>query len=171
MTMNSKLKSTIIDAIKYANTYAEAATGFEKEAFQVALQHYLRMEHDRNMEAPPASSKKLTEQDKNDEKNLEMILHSYEWSSTKIPKLQSIDQYLHLLQIAKNELQIDKLSANEIKIILHEKFRINKTANNISMALMIKVGNYVDRVKTGSAYKYKITINGEKYLNEIMSGD
>ena len=166
------MKRSIIDAIKYANTYAEAATGFEKEAFQVALQHYLKMECHRNIKTKIVPSETFTEQDRNDENNLEMIMHSnYEWSSTNIPKLQPIDQYLYLLQIVKNELQIDKLSADEIKTILHEKFRVNKTVNNIGMALMKRVGNYVDRVKTGSAYKYKITINGEKYLNEVMSGD
>jgi hypothetical protein len=96
---------------------------------------------------------------------------NYEWSNTKIPKLQPIDQYLNLLQIAKNELQIDKLSPDEIKTILQEKFRINKTVNNIGMTLMKKVGNYVDRIKIGNAYQYKITDKGEKYLEEEITGD
>ena len=34
------------DAIKFAMMYANAAPGFEKEAFEVALQHYLNMRKD-----------------------------------------------------------------------------------------------------------------------------
>ena len=65
------------------------------------------MECHRNIKARIVPSETFTEQDRNDENDLEMIMHSnYEWSSTNIPKLQPIDQYLYLLQIVKNEIQI-----------------------------------------------------------------
>ena len=153
--------------------YADAAPGFEKEAFQIALQHYFEMEqYGGGKDISKPRKKESKQKNKEPENKLEIILNSnYDWSLTNIPKLQPIDQYLHMLQIAKKEFGIDKLSTDEIRKILYEKFRITKTVNNIGMTLMKKVGNYVDRIKVGNGYYYKITSNGENYLKEGISGD
>ncbi len=42
--IQDKLKEKVEDSIKFATMYADAAPGFEKEAFQIALQHYFEME-------------------------------------------------------------------------------------------------------------------------------
>jgi hypothetical protein len=113
----------------------------------------------------PESISKIT-----DEQNgLDTILKSdFDWSSTDIPRLTALGQNLLLLKIVKDNFNIDNLSPSEIKAILYEKFRISKTNNAISMSLMENVGKYVDRIRTGSEYSYRITSQGKIKVEEIL---
>ena len=106
------------------------------------------------------------------ENSLDVILKSnYDWSTTNIQKMLPLEQYLTLLRITKNEFDISMLAVDDIKKILNEKFIITKTSNTIGMSLMKKVGKFVDRIKVGNGYCYKITSNGEKHLTEMVESE
>ena len=138
-------------------------------AFQSALQYYLMMENKQTHEPKKKQKKNKTITVTESENKLNTILQGdFDWSLTKIPTLESLGQYLLILQIANNEFQINMLSPEEIKQILNEKFRINKTTNAIGMLLMEQLGNYVDRTKLGKGYYYKITSSGVSYLEKIL---
>jgi len=113
----------------------------------------------------PESIAKIT----NEQNSLGIILKSdFDWSSTDIPRLTALGQNLLLLKIVKDNFNIDNLSPSEIKSILYEKFRISKTNNAISMSLMEKLGKYVDRIRTGNEFSYRITSQGKAKLEEIL---
>ena len=158
------------DAIQFATTFSTAAPDdYKKEAFQVALQYYLN-KSETGKDNKPQNTKKITTQKiQRKENNLEKIFQEeYDWSITQITQLQPLGQYLLLLKIVRDEFNIGILSTDEIKEILNEKFRINKTANAISMSLMAGVGKYVDRVKRGNEYGYRITKKGETHLDKLI---
>lgn len=90
----------------------------------------------------------------------------YDWSSTKISKLEGVAQYLAVVEIAWKEFKIDGITPKQIHDVLFEKFRIPKTPNAISMTLMNVVGKYVDRIKIEGGYKYRITHLGIEFLRQ-----
>ena len=101
---------------------------------------------------------------------VDLILKSdYDWPSTHIPKLVALGEYLLLLKIAKDDFNIDDLSSSEIRTILHEKFRIMKTINAVSMSLMEALGKHVDRIRRGNEFFYKITPQGVSHLENLRS--
>ncbi|MDE2590908.1 MAG: hypothetical protein KGL95_14730 [Patescibacteria group bacterium] len=105
----------------------------------------------------------------NPKDRVDLILQSnYDWPSTNIPKLVALGEYLLLLKIAKDDFNVDDLSSSEIRIILHEKFRISKTINAVSMSLMEALGKYVDRIRRGNEYFYKITPQGRYHLENLQ---
>jgi hypothetical protein len=70
---------------------------------------------------------------------------------------------LGLLRAAKEDLNVDGLSAAAISQTLVDKFRCRITRQAISMALN-RAGRYVNRHKEGGAVIFRIMAPGEEYL-------
>ncbi len=156
------------DAIEYAKKFAEAAPkGFETATYQTALAHYL-VQNESKPSIKSEKMKKSTMQKPASPDYLSELLESnYDWSLTNIRSLPPLGQYLKILKIGKTEFQIDALSSEDLKKILNEKFRIDKTVNTIGMSMMGGVGKYVDRIKRSNCYCYKITSGGEVKLQQF----
>jgi len=75
----------------------------------------------------------------------------------------ALDNALHLLLIAKRELNIDGLGAREIAEILTDKFRCRITPQGIEYAFK-KESTLVDRRKSGSRVTFRIMAKGEAYI-------
>jgi len=99
-------------------------------------------------------------------KGLAKIMNTqFDWSKYSfIHKLEPYVQYMLILRIGLEEFGVDGLTPPEIQKILAEKFRILKVYNTISMAMAHFRGRYVDRVRQGAGYAYKISQAG---LNKI----
>ena len=91
-------------------------------------------------------------------------------NSTKYPSVTSsrkiLERSLMVLQLALTDHCIDGLKPNEIAKILTEKFRVNTTSAAVRMALG-RSTNLVNRVPSGSIYRYQIMKSGEKYLSNL----
>lgn len=73
---------------------------------------------------------------------------------------------LYLLELVKNDYQIDGLGPTDIARILTDKFRLRTTRQAVTQALD-SAGNKVDRVSVrGSHPYYRIMHKGEEYLNK-----
>jgi len=86
---------------------------------------------------------------------------------TKYPQMETLnsalDCSLYLLQIARDELNIDGLNTVQISSVLKDKFRKKISKHAVSMALMA-AGKLVDRIPNGKGFLYKIMDAGEKHL-------
>ena len=119
-------------------------------------------------EKPKKEQKKsITSKSASQDYLTELLESEYDWSHTNIRNLVPIGQYLKILKIAKTEFDINTLSPDDIRKILNEKFRISKTVNTISMSLMDGLGKYVDRIRRGHEYHYRITLMGEERLGKL----
>jgi len=78
----------------------------------------------------------------------------------------ALDNALHLLQIAKTELDIDGLGVREIAEILTENFRCKITHQGIQYALN-NAGKLVDRRKSGNRVIFRIMAKGEDYIQKL----
>ncbi|MGH8983712.1 MAG: hypothetical protein ACRDY6_07530 [Acidimicrobiia bacterium] len=76
------------------------------------------------------------------------------------------DRALWLLRIAKDELDIDGLTAPQIAAVLTNKFRLRTTRQAVGQALD-RAGNVVDRVPDAPATVYRIMRPGEDYLDSL----
>ena len=136
------------------------------KAFEVVLKHLLRIGKVEPISSKSKQKPSVVNRGKDD---IELILKSdYDWSSTRIQKLSSLGQCLYILKIGKNEFNINQLSPSDIQTILNQKFRFSKTINTIGMSLMKGVGKYVDRIRTGNEYFYRITPQGEERLEKFI---
>ncbi|MFH1431274.1 MAG: hypothetical protein ABIG37_02290 [Nanoarchaeota archaeon] len=111
--------------------------------------------------------KKEAEEDKTTEIIAKLKAEDFD----KIYKMdKGLDYSLYLLKVLREKYEIDGLIPSQIARILSDKFRIKTNQFSIGMALM-KAKEYVDRHKVvtrgGSAYKYRIMANGEKYIEEV----
>ncbi len=142
---------------------ADLPKEYQKSSFEVLLNHFLIQS-----QLPLNSrTKKQTSQKRSETDALQRILNSeYDWAATGIRQLKGVIQYIKILDVARQDFNIDKLSVSDIKIILEQKFRQKKTTNTISMALIRVVGLYVDRVKN-KEYEYVITAAGKKKLSDL----
>jgi hypothetical protein len=86
---------------------------------------------------------------------------------TKFPEIsadkQVLPNALGVLRAAKRDHAVDGLQPPHIARILTDKFRISTSDAAVSMALG-NAGKYVDRVKVGRGYTYRLMEPGEKYL-------
>lgn len=91
---------------------------------------------------------------------------------TKYPKMEdftaALDCSLYLLQIAKDDMGIDGLNPVQISKVLRDKFRKKISQNAASMALM-GAGKFVDRIKEGRGFIYKIMGAGERHIKSVSS--
>ncbi|MFH1591969.1 MAG: hypothetical protein ABIB47_01230 [Candidatus Woesearchaeota archaeon] len=79
-----------------------------------------------------------------------------------------LDRALLMLKIAKEDGDIDGLTASQISNLLISKFRVPSRKESISMALNNKKATkMVDRTKSEIGYKYKIMQGGLNYLEEL----
>ena len=156
----TKLINEIINLVK------DVPVEFRKSSFEVLLNYFL-------MQTTPPSkpnTPKKSQTKKNSEENIvQTILNTeYDWASTGIKKLKGIVKYLKILNVVKNDFDVDALSPSDITTILEQKFREKKTFNAVSMSLMESVGRYVDRIKEEKGYRYRITLSGDEHLNQIL---
>ena len=158
----TKLINYVIDLIE------DVPEKYQKSSFEVLLNHFLTQP---TIPTKPISSK-TTKKDKVSKIHTvqEIINSKYDWATTGIKNLKGIGQYLTILKIAKNDFNVDTLSASDIRTILTQKFREKKTINTISMSLMEAVGKYVDRIKEDNEFRYGITTSGETRLQQIIEG-
>lgn len=159
----TKLIMGIIDLIQ------DVPEEYRKRSFEVLLNHFLIQTTPSFKQVSPKKSppKKYSETNP-----LKVILSTeYDWASTGIKKLKGNAQYLKILNVVKNNFNVDTLSASDIVTILEQKFREKKTINAISMSLMESVGKYVDRTKEDKEWRYRITVSGEERLEEISGGN
>lgn len=103
----------------------------------------------------------------------EIIININRTKYNKIAELKNtLDKSLYLLLVIRDDLKIDGLNPAQIATILQEVFRIKATKNAVSMALG-QDAKYTDRVLTtingGKGYVYKIMLEGEKYVNSLIS--
>jgi hypothetical protein len=156
------IENAIQEAIEIAKNAPEE---YRQSVFQVMFELLLRngVVHERKTDK---TARHESKKDEENAENRDILGARYEWSSTKISKLDGVAQYLAVIEIALNEFKIDGLTPKEIHDVLFEKFRIAKTTNTISMALMKAVGNYVDRIKIENGYKYRITREGIEFLRQ-----
>src|SRR5574337_860515 len=159
----------IKEAIDLSTKFAkEAHDDFKEVAFQTALQHFLTQNELKSNTKPIDINKKTRKTKLIPQDYLSGLLESeYDWSATEIRNLSPLGQYLKILKIAKTEFQIDTLSSEDVRKILREKFRIDKTINTIGMSLMETIGKYVDRIRQGNGYRYRITSKGEERLKQL----
>ena len=141
---------------------------YQKSSFEVLLNHFL-------VQTSPSfkqvSSKKSPPKKYSETNPLKVVLNTeYDQASTGIKKLKGNAQYLKILNIVKNNFNIDTLSASDIVTILEQKFREKKPINAISMSIMESVGIFVDRTKEDKEWRYRITVSGEERLEEISGG-
>jgi len=158
-------------AIEFAKEFADAAPEkFQEVAFQSALQYFFSANNDVKYQKPSKGKKKSSKSliSKSKDALDEILQGDYDWSKTQVRALQPLGQYLLLLKIARDDFEIHILSSEEIKKILNEKFRINKTINTIGMSLMGVLGKYVDRIKRGNEFCYKLTSIGEEHLANMI---
>ena len=88
---------------------------------------------------------------------------------TAYPKVRSasrvLDRALNVLRIAKDNFQMDGLSATQIAKVLTDKFRLPTTHSAVRMALD-RAGDKVDRVVLDKgAIRYRLMAPGEDYLD------
>jgi len=79
----------------------------------------------------------------------------------------ALDNALHLLLIAKSDLDIDGLGVREIAEILTENFRCRITHQGIHYALT-NAGKLVDRRKSGNRVIFRIMAKGEDYIQKSV---
>ena len=155
----TKLIMGVIDLIQ------DVPEEYQKSSFEVLLNHFLIQTSPSFKQVSPkkSPSKKYSEMNP-----IKVILSpEYDWASTGIKKLKGYAQYLKILNVVKNNFNVETLSASDIVTILEQKFREKKTSNAISMSLMESVGKYVDRTKEDKEWRYRITVSGEERLEEI----
>jgi len=163
--MNEDITRLIMEVIDLVQDVPEE---FRKSSFEVLLNHFLIQS---TLPSKPVAPKKSHTKKNSDQNNIQTILDTeYDWASTGIKKLKGIAQYIKILNVVKNDFSVDTLSPSDIITILQQKFREKKTFNAISMSLMDSVGRYVDRIKEGKGYQYRITTSGEEHLNQILGG-
>ncbi|MGI0016217.1 MAG: hypothetical protein ACREBU_22585 [Nitrososphaera sp.] len=170
MTTNEIPSSLLDAAIQRSMEIAEGAPEkYQQGVFQVVLQTLLaqpRVLQTDESDTKRQDSVSAVEVNKPDDLGRDLLEEKYEWSSTKIPQLKGLAQYLSIIETALNEFKIDGLTAKKVQEVLFEKFRISKTPNTVSMTLMDSVGKYVDRVKVKGEYLYRITRNGIEFLRQ-----
>jgi hypothetical protein len=78
-----------------------------------------------------------------------------------------LERALHVLKIAKDEFDIDGLSANEIAGVLTDKFRIRTTRQRVNQVLD-DAATLVDRTTAAGmgGARYRIMAPGEKHLSQ-----
>ena len=159
-----ELKQDITNLImNVIDTVADLPKEYQKSSFEVLLNYFLIQS-----QLPlNTRTKKQTTQKRSEADTLQRILHSeYDWAATGIRQLKGVMQYIKILDVARQDFNIDKLSVSDIKIILEQKFRQKKSTNTIAMALIRSVGLYVDRIKN-KEYEYGITAAGKKKLSDL----
>lgn len=133
---------------------------YKQAAFKVILEYMLSNEVEINQ---TVSERKIPSSETH--VGIEKLLRShFDWSTFNIHTLKPTPQVLLILKIAKENFGINELTASEIGKILVERFRINKSTNALSMLLMEKLGKYVDRIQEGNKFYYRITANGQKFV-------
>lgn len=160
------MTDTLIEHIKKAEEIANNTSGdFRLIAFEVVLSHLLANSSNRILESTPREILSVKKHDK-----ITSLLNSnFDWSQFNIEKLKPTPQLLLILKIAKNEFGLNELTPSEIQKILEAKFRMHKSVNALSMLLMEKVGKYVDRILEGNKFYYRITGNGEKFVEDELN--
>lgn len=83
---------------------------------------------------------------------------------------RALDRALMILQIARQDHEVDGLSPQSIARILTEKFRVRTTDGAVRMALG-GAANLVNRVADGSGFIYQIMGPGEDYLAHAQEKD
>lgn len=81
------------------------------------------------------------------------------------------DQALWILRIARDEHDLDGLSAPDLARVLKEKFRISATPQGVRQGLDRVAGDYVTRDTGGSSVVYKIMARGEDHLDSAATED
>lgn len=80
------------------------------------------------------------------------------------------DRSLLLLRAARDQHDIDGLTSAEIAKVLTEKFRIKTTDAAARMGLD-RAADLVHRVTRGQANVYRIMVPGERYLEQLATGE
>lgn len=83
---------------------------------------------------------------------------------------KALDRSLMVLQIALRSHELDGMTPPEIARVLTEKFRLNTSADAVTMALG-SATTLVNRISRGRAYEYKIMGPGEEYLKHLGTND
>jgi hypothetical protein len=81
----------------------------------------------------------------------------------------SLNNSLRLLRAAKDDLDIDGLTATSIARTLVDKFRCRITQQAVSKALN-NAGRHVNRHKDGKLVVFRIMAPGEEYLEKLSAG-
>ena len=71
----------------------------------------------------------------------------------------------------KDNFNITSLYTSEIRNILKEKYRKERSINAIGMALLDEQGKYVLRSREGNSYKHEITPSGIKFISEFKKNN
>jgi len=82
----------------------------------------------------------------------------------------ALNNSLRLLQAARDDFDIDGLSASAIHRVLVEKFRCKVSRQAVSQSLN-GAGKYVNRHKEGNTVVFRIMGAGERYLKESPSDE
>jgi hypothetical protein len=158
-------KTSIEEAIKTAAAVADnAPEKYQQAVFRTMLEQLIRDHNgDAKKNTETQVEKRIIEkvEGQASQSDINNILATkYDWGATNIDRLNGIRQYLAVIKLVLDEFGIDGLTAKEIQEILFQKFRISKTPNAVSMALMDAVGKYVDRIKRDKEWAYRITKTG-----------
>ena len=88
-----------------------------------------------------------------------------------IHELSGLALYLAILDIAKQELSVDGLTATEISQICKDKIRVSKGADRTTISHALgEAGAQVDRVDNprGRGFAYRIMRAGEQFVQESI---
>jgi len=80
------------------------------------------------------------------------------------------DRALMILQIARNDHNVDGLTPPEIAKILTDKFRIGTSRNAVAMALG-GATRFVNRIPSARGFSYRIMAPGEEHLAGLIADD
>jgi len=166
----------LIDKIKEKIRIAEEATrdlngDLKVKGFEVILNHLLSEDSEKSIEEilprETERKKEIPEGDEGDFKKLLPRLNIERYGYVK--RLKGTAQYLSVIDIFNKEFHIDHLSANEISIVLSNKFGIKKRPNAITNRLGTYQAKYVDRTQFGKTYRYSLLTEGLTYLRSKIT--
>lgn len=160
-----------IDRIKEKIRIAEEATqdlkgDLRAKGFEIILNHLLRKDFEKSMEEIlPMETEKKKEIPKGEEEDFKKLLPRLNIEKYGyVKKLKGAALYLSIINIFNKEFNINYLSAEEISIVLSNKFGVKKRPNAITNRLGTYQAKYVDRIRVGKSYKYSLLTEGLTYL-------
>jgi hypothetical protein len=99
---------------------------------------------------------------------LTSVVDERTYSKLFASKGKLVDKSIAVLQLARDVLGIDGLTASQISEILTKKYRVAKVhRQNVSNDLR-KATDYVHRIQSGSDYKYLLMSTGEEHLKDLV---
>lgn len=167
---DEQLKDVFKKAAEIAGVVPE---GLRETAFNRALDSLLGSAKHQTTKSQRKSKKRSGKAIVTNDKNDPVTILLANLDRTKYPKIISssrvLEKALYLLRAARDNHNIDGLSAPQIAKILTEKFRVRTSRQAVGQALD-NAGDKVDRSTTSGNIIFKLMHSGEEYLKSVNEG-